>query len=81
MLLSAWISSSQPLQEPASTSRIESDRPQRLRDAWFTRAASSASAASSAAGGGSVSGPCTRLLNSNLRMRAHAKDHARSTSN
>src|ERR1043165_8649704 len=67
-LPSAWISSSQPLHEPASTSRMASVRPRRWRAARSTCAASSASAASSTAGAASVSGPWTRLLNSILRM-------------
>src|SRR3954465_6118964 len=50
MLFSAWISSSQPLHEPASTSRIESERPSRRCAARSTCRESSASAASSAAG-------------------------------
>src|SRR5579883_405061 len=49
-LLSAWISSSHPLQEPASTARIERLRPTRLRDARSRRSASSLSCASSGAG-------------------------------
>src|SRR3954464_13761569 len=68
MLFSAWISSSQPLHEPASTSRMESERPSRRRAAPSTRAASSASAASSGAGAGSVSGPCTRRFSSSVRI-------------
>ena len=44
-----------------------------MREARSTCAASSASAASSAAGAGSVSGPCTRLLRSSLRIRGHAR--------
>ena len=48
----AWISSSQPLQEPASTSRIDSERPRRRRAVRSRLWASSASAASSGAGGG-----------------------------
>src|SRR5688572_17743356 len=70
MLFSAWISSSQPLQEPASTSRIDSVRPSRARAAWFTCAASSASAASSAAGAASVSGPRAKLLSISLKVMA-----------
>src|SRR6202050_4511480 len=67
-LLSAWISSSQPLQDPASTSRIDRLRPSRLRAALSTLAASSASAVSSADGGGSVSGLRVKPSNNVLRM-------------
>jgi hypothetical protein len=74
-VVKAWISSSQPLQEPASIWRMESERPSRRRETPSRALASSESAASSGVGGGSVSGDRTRLENSSLRIPA-PRDHA-----
>src|SRR6185295_10447087 len=73
MFCSAWISSSQPLQEPASTSRIARLRPRRARDAASTRAASSASAPGSAAGARSVSRPRKRLRSRILEVMTRVR--------
>src|SRR5262245_59102732 len=67
-LLSAWISSSQPLHEPASTSRIERLRPKRRRAARSTLAPNSASISSSLTGAASVTGRRIRVSNKILRM-------------
>src|SRR5579885_1739826 len=78
-LLSAWISSSQPLHEPASTSRIDRLRPRRRRAARSTARASSAAAASSGDGAVSVSGArnipwkmCLRIVASEIVARIGA---------
>src|SRR5664279_1251701 len=61
----AWISSSQPLHDPASISRMASERPSRWRARSPSAWAASPSAAASGPGGAIVAGPLRRASSRN----------------
>src|SRR5438445_2195365 len=61
----AWISSSQPLHEPASISRMASERPRRWRARSPSARATSSSAAVAGAGGAMVALPLRRASSRN----------------
>src|SRR5215472_15010467 len=67
-LLSAWISSSQPLQEPASTSRIVIERPNNRRVRASSARPTSSSAISSGARRLIVTGLANRDLSNSVRI-------------